>query len=792
MKKSILKGVVLSSAVLLTACGSPEEKVNGYVERAKTFLEEGNYEAAHIEFANALQINPNHVDALFSVTKVFEQEKDWPKVYRYLEKVIELKPDHVDALMAIGSLELAAQQIDKALTRSDKVLQLRPNAAKSHSFRALVLFKLADMDGAVASAKKALSLDAANTEAMMVLASERLEAKDPDGALAYLEKTTDSNNLLLHVMKVRAYNDQKNLAGAAGVFEQLIALEPDKDEYYFALANQYATFKQFEEGLAALNRLIEAEPDNKRAKTVMVQFIMRFIGVDKAIEQQQQFLAQNPQDIDLNFSLADTYLNNDEADKAKGIWLKVAQFDEKGEGGVKAMTRLARMAYQANDEAQGDQYLEKVTSIDPEHVEVVVLKAQRMMSKGEMAEAITVLRAVLQDNPRSAVVLALLGRAHQAEGRIELAIDQYAKAIEAEPNNKAVLLPYTQLLIAQKNYQLADQLLSARSNLIANDVPLLRQMAQIKLMTQDWNAAQSIANRLEELSTDTSVSSQIRGAVHLAKEEHSASIEAFETAYQQAEDKTRPMMTLVRSYMALNKREEALNFLDAVLQADQDNFTAMLLKAQILHFSGDLAAAEAVSREIVRLHTDQPHGYRQLSGLLFRSGKVKESLVVMDQAISALPDDASLKFLKASMLEQAGDIKAAVEMYEAILSADPEADIAANNLAVIYSENEDFLDMERAQALAKRFRQSEVPYFLDTLGWINYKSGKLNDALYFHENAVEAMPDFAEFRYHLGMSYKAVGDADKARVELEKALTLAEKDKAAWKQEAELALKSLK
>lgn len=102
IKKSILKGVVLSSAVLLTACGSPEEKVNGYVERAKTFLEEGNYEAAHIEFANALQINPNHVDALFSVTKVFEQEKDWPKVYRYLEKVIELEPDHVDALMALG------------------------------------------------------------------------------------------------------------------------------------------------------------------------------------------------------------------------------------------------------------------------------------------------------------------------------------------------------------------------------------------------------------------------------------------------------------------------------------------------------------------------------------------------------------------------------------------------------------------------------------------------------------------------------------------------------------------
>ncbi|WP_419810574.1 tetratricopeptide repeat protein [Bacterioplanoides sp.] len=791
MINSTWKIALVSTAVLLSACSSPDEKVNEYVESAKEFLAEDNYEAAHIQFSNALQINPNHVDALYQVTKIFEHEQSWPKVYRYLEKVLELQPDHVEALLSISRLELAANQLDKALRRSEKILTLAPDSVEGHSFRALLLFKLGDFEGAVVEAKGVLIQEPENLEAIMVLASERIEAQDPEGALVYLTRIDSVDNMLIQSMKVRAFNDQKNLSGAAGVFEQLIKLDPEKDEYYFALANQYAAFEKYSEALSVIDRLVKVEPDNDSAKLIKVQFINRHLGSDQALLQLQAFLKQQPKNIALNFYLADLYLRMDQPENAKTIFLKISKFDAAGEDGLRALNRLARMSYQAGDNERGSIYLQQVLSADSDNQEAIVLDAQRMMAEGDTEQAISVLRSVLKDNPRSAAVLALLGRAHQSDGRTELAIDQYTKALKSEPNNQAVLLAYCQLLVSQKKYSQANQLLSSKMQLVGQDVSLLRLMAQIKLTLKDWESAQQIADRLDELNGDGSVSSQIRGAIHLGQEEHEKSLNAFEKAYSQAEDKTRPMITLVRSYMALNKQQEALNFLDSVLKVDTDNLTALLLKIQILQVKGDLVDAESIGRQLVKLHSDKPQGYQQLAGLLYRQNRTEEAFAVLDSGITALPDVLSLQFFKASLLEQKNDLAKAITVYEGILKQDPDADIAANNLAVIYSDYDEFKDIERAKVLAQRFRQSEVPYFQDTLGWVSYKAGKLNDALYFHENAVKAMPDAAEFRYHLGMSYKAVGDSLRARAELEKALKLAGKDDAVWKQTAELALNDL-
>lgn len=791
MINSTWKIALLSTAILFSACSSPDEKVSEYIESAKEFLAEENYEAAHIQFSNALQINPNHVEALYHVTKIFEHEKAWPKVYRYLGKVLELQPNHVEALLAIGRLELAANQLDKALLRSEKIQSLSPGSIEGRSFRALLLFKLGDFEGAVTEAKAVLDQESENLEAIMVLASERIEAKDPEGALAYLVKVNRADNMLIQSMKVRAFNDQENLAGAAGVFEQLIKLSPEKDEYYFALAKQYAAFEKYSEALSVIDRLITIEAENDSAKLMKVHFINRYLGTEQALLQSQEFLEQQPNNIVLNFNLADLYLGIEQPEKAKAIFLKISKFDTAGENGLRALNRLARMSYQAGDDEQGGKYLQQVLSVDSDNQEAVVLDAQRMMSEGDTEQAISVLRSVLKDNPRSAAVLALLGQAHQSEGRTELAIDQYTKALESEPNNQAVLQAYCQLLVSQKKYSQADRLLSSKMQLVGQDVSLLRLMAQVKLTLKDWESAQQIANRLDELNGDGSVSSQIRGAIHLGQEEHEKSLSAFEKAYNQAEDKTRPMITLVRSYMALNKQHEALRFLDSVLKVDADNLTALLLKNQILQVKGDLVGAEGISRQLVKLHSDKPQGYQQLAGLLYRQNRTEEAFAVLDSGITALPDVLALQFLKASLLEQKNDLAKAITVYEGILKQDPDADIAANNLAVIYSDYDEFKDIERAKVLAQRFRQSEVPYFQDTLGWVSYKAGKLNDALYFHENAVEAMPDAAEFRYHLGMSYKAVGDSLRARAELEKALKLAAKDDVVWKQTAELALNDL-
>jgi Flp pilus assembly protein TadD len=60
----------------------------------------------------------------------------------------------------------------------------------------------------------------------------------------------------------------------------------------------------------------------------------------------------------------------------------------------------------------------------------------------------------------------------------------------------------------------------------------------------------------------------------------------------------------------------------------------------------------------------------------------------------------------------------------------------------------------------------------DTLGWVQYRRGNSSLAIGSFEAAARARPENATYQYHLGLAYKEMGDAAKARASFEKALAL--------------------
>ena len=64
------------------------------------------------------------------------------------------------------------------------------------------------------------------------------------------------------------------------------------------------------------------------------------------------------------------------------------------------------------------------------------------------------------------------------------------------------------------------------------------------------------------------------------------------------------------------------------------------------------------------------------------------------------------------------------------------------------------------------------PYVMDTLGWAYYKKGLYGSAIGEFSDSLARIPENPAVTYHLGMAYYKSGDAPKARVELEKALSL--------------------
>ena len=63
---------------------------------------------------------------------------------------------------------------------------------------------------------------------------------------------------------------------------------------------------------------------------------------------------------------------------------------------------------------------------------------------------------------------------------------------------------------------------------------------------------------------------------------------------------------------------------------------------------------------------------------------------------------------------------------------------------------------------------------MDTLGRVYYKKGLYGSAIAEFSDCLARIPETPAVIYHLGMAYCKNGDAQKARVELEKALGMDE------------------
>jgi len=126
----------------------------------------------------------------------------------------------------------------------------------------------------------------------------------------------------------------------------------------------------------------------------------------------------------------------------------------------------------------------------------------------------------------------------------------------------------------------------------------------------------------------------------------------------------------------------------------------------------------------------------------------------------------------ALLLERQNRLSEARKEYERILSLEPHAIVAANNLAWIYCESGGNLDVALQLAQEATSKAPDEPDFNDTLGWIYYKKDLVFQGMPHMQRAVSRAPNNPLFRFHLGMAYAKQGESVKALASLKRALAI--------------------
>jgi tetratricopeptide (TPR) repeat protein len=221
------------------------------------------------------------------------------------------------------------------------------------------------------------------------------------------------------------------------------------------------------------------------------------------------------------------------------------------------------------------------------------------------------------------------------------------------------------------------------------------------------------------------------------------------------------------------KRPEAAKArLEPLLAKTPDNPGLLILAARFYGSAGDLARAENLLRKLIEIDHTNFQAYLMLGQLYHTQRRRGEAIGTYEAILKDQPDSVPVNTIVGILQEAEGNHSEARKRYERVLQIDPQAAVAANNLAYIYAERGGNLDLALQLAQTAKQRMPDSPQVADTLGWIYLKKEMASLAIPQLEQATQGLPNNPLMFYHLGVALAKAGEIEKGRRALERALSL--------------------
>ena len=282
-----------------------------------------------------------------------------------------------------------------------------------------------------------------------------------------------------------------------------------------------------------------------------------------------------------------------------------------------------------------------------------------------------------------------------------------------------------------------------------------------------------MADAIGSKGDDDGVANQIRGSALAGQNKIDQAIAALEKAHTQRPDAVQPVVALASLYIQKGNAAKADALLQSMANKYPDNSEILVLAGKIKLAQNKPDEAVKTFKAAIAKQPKDPGGYNALYDFYVSQKNYDAAMAAVQSGLKELPGNIGFRLTSANLLILKGDPEAAVAQYELILKDQPNSLLAINNLASLLLDNRsDKESLRQAFALADRLKNSNLPQFEDTVGWAQYKQGDYASAVSTLEKAQARMPNLAAVRYHLGMSYVATGQANKAADQFKAAFAL--------------------
>lgn len=782
-------------ALILVGCDSPEEKFDTHYKRGLELIEQGELLKARLELRNALKFDGDNVPALSTLGELEQRLGNFQAAFGLYRRVATTDSKHLQSRIGLGNILLASGQIAEARKFAEEAYQLSPTDGRVLVLNGAVALQVGESDRAVEFAKSALESDPDNLGALMIRAAERLRARDVHAALAFLNRAEQKNarSPILQFLRLRTLSQLGDNAGVEKVLTKLIGFYPKNEALRYALARWYHAVDRKDDAERVLRQVTTEFPESTQAGSTLVTYLVREKGFDAAKAELLRLIDDTGESFQYRQTLARLMFSERRYDEAYKLLEGMISETGTTQQGLEARTLLARMKSERNETSDALALASAVLEADAKNAEALAVRGYVRLVQKSYSEARDDFLLALSQEPESVRIIQLLANAYELTGSTELAEEQYAKALRLDGFQPRVGLGYVQFLLRYGKTEQAERVLTQVRTVAPSNRQVLTVLGRIKLARQDWLGAQEVAEALRKLDDTSAIADRILADVLSGQQKFEESNELLKAALADTSSDAAPLARYVENLVRSGKSAKAVEFLREILTKDAANLRARILLASVYESTEKVELAETEFKKAAETDSEGIAGLDALARFHIRRSQIDAAETAIREALSRQDSNLSLRLLLASVLERTGRFTEAIAEYRTLFEVSPQSSIVANNLASLLADYGDGSeDLEQAYSIAVRFSDSDVPYFQDTLGWIHYLKKDYDRAVSILQPAAEQLQTVGVVQYHLGMTYKALGQNALAIEQLEKAIKLSENQQFAQLEEAQATLRQLK
>ncbi len=704
------------------------------------------------------------------------------------EEVERAPSGRAAAAFVRAMVALARADLPGAEAQVETVARLLPNAPWPRLLIGRIALRRRAPGRARAAFEAALELDPLSADAELALLDLDLAERKTDDVRERAERVLARRDLRPAAIRAllashgRSVDPVPALEGIRKLHERF----PDELVVHSAYAQALIRAGEVEAGIAALTQLVAERPEAPEPVTRLAQAHAQQANTIEAIDELAR-LAGDPRLAPARLVLAQLYLTLQRPDLASRELDRAIADDPTADA---ARIARARLAAAANDLPRATAELEAVLEHAPERVDVLGLLARLRTNAGDYERAVEALEKATAQQPGNATLHIQLALALAAAGRLDASLASFAKGRSLAPRipeahyDGAALLARGQPDAAVTAFRRGREAtgdarfgaaLAAALALAGDPTAGVGPLQEWRVERNERTEGAIAHAMLLALSGDGRAAARVAANAQAPAEVRAAAAAVRSGANGELDASTRTALEM----FALGVLGAADDVRQRAAKVASDGTTSVLLSWWALRGYGrraDHRTRATLARRLDQLAPGDPGVRLELAHALGLTGDTAGQLAALRSAAETSPDDPRVALALAKAMDERGHQDAAIAQYRRAIDLAPDAfPVARNNLAWLLRDEPGQLSraIEHARlAVAQQPRGA----FLDTLGWLLYRDGRLEQAAATLARAASLEPADPSIRLHLARVLADQGHPTRAIAHLRTALIAQETD----------------